>query len=211
MLKRFAAALAILTLHVAASADIIIGQTTGITGPSAEVVREITAGATMYFDAVNDKGGLHGQRVRLVSINDKQVPAASATNARKLVLEDQAVALFLVRGTSNSLAIMKDLDSLRVPLVAPSTGAEALHKPVHRWVFNVRSAYQAEAQALVRLLSTMGYSRIGVALRDDSYGEDAISGLKAGFEDAKTSAVFVVRIDPKQPKFEELAKKVAET
>src|SRR4051812_32810012 len=42
---------------------IIIGQAAGFTGSVAGTVKELTAGAKIYFDAVNAKGGIHGRKI----------------------------------------------------------------------------------------------------------------------------------------------------
>ena len=157
---------------VGAAAQILIGQTSGFTGPVAAGVKENTDGAKLYFDAVNaqggvtasDRAGLAGRQVR---------SEAGGENARKLIVERNVVALFMNRGTPHTEAIMPLLDEHKVPLVAPSTGAMVLHKPVHPWVFNVRATYQREAEKAVTHLATIGMTRIAVVHVDDTFGADA--------------------------------------
>ena len=110
----------------AAWAEIKIGQTAGRTGAVAASVGEATQGAKLYFDAVNARGGIGGQPIQLVSLDDKFDPKLAAENAKQLI-DQGVVALFLNRGTPHTQAIMPLLDQYKVPLVGPSTGAMVLH------------------------------------------------------------------------------------
>ncbi|MCW5659127.1 MAG: ABC transporter substrate-binding protein [Burkholderiaceae bacterium] len=191
-----------------AQAQIVVGQTSGFTGPVAPGVKENTEGAKLYFDHVNAQGGVHGQRIELVSLDDKFDPKLTTENAKRLVLERHAIALFLVRGTPHSEAIKPLLDEHKVPLVAPSTGAMVLHKPVHPWIFNVRATYQREASKAVTHLATIGMTRIAVVHVDDSFGADCAIGAQDGFDKAKMSPLLIEKFDRAKPDFTTIVQKV---
>lgn len=191
-----------------ALAEIVIGQTAGFSGPVAAGVKEVTDGAKLLIDSVNAHGGVNGQQIQLVSMDDKFDPKLAAENARELITKKNVVALFLTRGTPHTQAIMPLLTEYKVPLVAPSTGAMALHKPVHPWLFNVRATYQHEADRAVRHLSLVGMSRIGIVQVDDSFGADAIKGAMATFESLAKTPVFIEKYDRSKPDFSAIAPKV---
>jgi branched-chain amino acid transport system substrate-binding protein len=191
-----------------AQAQIVVGQTSGFTGPVAPGVKENTEGAKLYFDSVNAQGGVHGQRIELVSLDDKFDPKLTVENAKKLVVERNAIALFLVRGTPHSEAIKPLLDEHKVPLVAPSTGAMVLHKPVHPWIFNVRATYQREASKAVTHLATIGVTRIAVVHVDDSFGADCAVGAQEGFDKAKLAPLLIEKFDRAKPDFSAIVQKV---
>lgn len=79
------AAVLALTLGTAAQAKLMIGQTAGFSGPVAAGVQETTDGARLYVDMVNARGGVHGQKIELISLDDKFDPKLAADNARKLI------------------------------------------------------------------------------------------------------------------------------
>ena len=141
-MNRLLAALLLSALSPLAAAQIVVGQTSGFTGLVASGVKENTEGAKLYFDAVNAAGGVYGQKIELVSMDDKFDPKLAAANARTLITEKNVIALFMNRGTPHTQAIQPLLKEYKVPLVAPSTGAMALHEPVDPWLFNVRAPYQ---------------------------------------------------------------------
>jgi ABC-type branched-subunit amino acid transport system substrate-binding protein len=78
---RSAAVLLGLLLGMGAQAQILVGQTAGFTGTSAVGVKEITDGAVLYIDAVNARGGVNGQKIELVQLDDKFDPKLAAENA----------------------------------------------------------------------------------------------------------------------------------
>ena len=53
-------------------------------------MKENTDGAKLYFDAVNERGGVNGQKIELVSLDDKFDPKLAVENAKKLVTERKA-------------------------------------------------------------------------------------------------------------------------
>jgi branched-chain amino acid transport system substrate-binding protein len=203
-LKTLIAGIALMMLSDAVSAQIIIGQTAGFTGAVAASVKETLEGAKLYLDWINTRGGVNGQSIELISLDDQFDPKIAADNAKILVLEKKAVALFLTRGTPHTEAIMKQLDALKVPLIAPSSGAMSLHRPVNPWLFNVRSTYQSEARRAISLLKAIGIDRIGVLYRDDSFGEDVAQGANTGFEMEKIKPVFSSKFDRTKPDFAQL-------
>ena len=88
-----------------------------------------------------------------------------------------------------------------IALVAPSTGAMVLHKPVNKYIFNVRSSYQREAEKAVAHLHTLGIKRIAVVHVDDSFGVDAFGGASKGFEKAKLQPLMVLKADRNKPDY----------
>jgi len=193
-----------------ASAQILVGQTSGFSGAVAAGVKETTDGARLWIDAVNAKGGINGQRIELISMDDKFEPPLAAANAKTLIVERGVVAIFLNRGTPHTEAIRPLLEQYKVPLIAPSTGAMVLHKPVHPLIFNVRSTYQREAEKAVQHLVTIGTTRIALLQVDDSFGADAAAGAAKGFADAKLEPVYTARFDRAKPDFGQIATTVAQ-
>lgn len=206
---RIAAVLAGLLLGIQVQAQILVGQTAGFTGTSAVGVKEITDGALLYIDAVNAKGGVNGQKIELIQLDDKFDPKLAAENARTLIEQRNVVAMFLNRGTPHTEAIIPVLDQHGVSLVGPSTGAMVLHQPVKKYVFNVRATYQREAEKAIQHLVTIGIDRIAVLHVDDSFGNDILVGALRGLELAKLKPVLVEKYNRTKPDFTTIAPALA--
>src|SRR2546430_8416702 len=159
-----------------AHADLLIGQTVGVTGTVAATVKESMLGAQLYFDDVNAKGGIKGEKIDVVTLDDHFEVAKTVENTRTLIEDKNVLVLFMSRGTPNTEAMLPLLQQHNVALVAPSTGAMVLHDPVKKQVFNVRAPYQREAEKAVAHLATIGITRIAIVHVDDTFGTDAVIG-----------------------------------
>lgn len=205
--------LAVLTvasaLHTTLWAQIKIGQTAGYSGTAASSVKETASGAQLYLDHVNAQGGVNGQKIELVSLDDKFDPTLAAENAKKLIADNKVMALFLTRGTPHTEAIMPLLKEGGITLIAPSTGAMSLHSPVHPWVFNVRATYQKEAEHLTRHLSIPGAETVAVIQVNDSFGADVAPGVMKVFKELGKQPAAYELFDRKAPDFTTIATKVA--
>ena len=185
----------------AAQAQILIGQTTAVTGPVAASVGETLVGLRLYLDHVNAKGGVGGEQIKLITLDDKFEPKLAGENARQLIEDDKVVALFMSRATPHTQAILPHLAKHNIALIAPSTGAMLLHEPVNPHVFNVRSSYQAETEKAVEHLHTITLDRIAVVHVDDSFGADCLAGAMKGFERLKFKPVAVIKADRAKPDY----------
>ena len=181
--------------------QVLVGQTAGFSGLAATSVKEATAGARLLIDAANARGGVHGQQIELISLDDRYDPGLAAANARELIEERNVVALFLSRGTPHTEAILPLLEQHGVALLAPSTGAMVLHRPVQKYVFNVRAPYQREAQKAVEHLRAMGMTRIAVIHADDAFGLDGLEGARQGLHRAGLAAVATIKADRARPDY----------
>lgn len=200
-----------LATQAAVQAQVLIGQTAGMSGPVAASVNETIAGAQLVIDAANAQGGIHGEPIEMVRLDDGFDVKRAAENGRVLIEERKVVALFMTRGTPHSQSLIPLLDKHGVALIGPSTGAMALHKPVQRHVFNVRATYQREAEKAVQHLSTVGMSRIAVVYVTDSFGQDALEGAMNGFRAAKGQPAATIQADREKPDYAAIVPKIVES
>jgi branched-chain amino acid transport system substrate-binding protein len=205
------AGLLLATLGFMAHGQILIGQTTGVTGAVAATVKETGIGAKLYIDAVNARGGIGGESIELVTLDDTFDPKLAAANARTLIEEHKVVAMFMSRGTPHTEAIVPTLEQHGVPLIGPSTGAMVLHTPVRRFVFNVRATYQREAEKAVSHLASIGIRHIAILHVDDSFGLDGLEGAQRGLAHAQLSAALIAKFDRNAPDFAAIAQSLAKT
>lgn len=202
-------ALSALLLSAPAWAQIKVGMPSGLTGSVAAGVKENLTGAKLYLDAINAKGGVNGQKIELITVDDRFDPQKTVEVARDLITREKVIALFLNRGTPHTQALLPLLAEHKLPLVAPSTGAMALHDPVNPWVFNVRTTYRREAAKAIEHLARIGIRRIAVWQTDDAFGADAAIGALKGFEKAQIKPLLQEKFPRDKPDFSALAQKTA--
>lgn len=189
-------------------AQIRIGQTAAFSGPTSASVQEGADGARLYLDAINAQGGVKGQRIEIVSMDDRYEPQLSAANARSLIAQG-VVALFMTRGTGPTQAVLPLLAGHRLALLAPATGAMSLREPVQPFVFNLRASYQREAERAVRHLAGIGVRRLTIVQVNDEFGNDAGLGALKGLQAVNLRASAHLRFDRNRPELAPLMQQIA--
>ncbi|QJR10238.1 hypothetical protein DSM104443_01292 [Usitatibacter rugosus] len=174
-----------------------IGNSGPSSGPNSASMLELLDGAKLYFDMVNETGGVKGRKIEVLQRDDNFEVTRTIKNVEQLVDVDHVDALLLVRGTPHNEAILPIIDKAGVPLIGPSTGAMVLHKPVKKMVFNVRTAYRSEATKLASFLALLGKQRIALIHVQDSFGDDVAEGIVAGLAERNLKPIGVYKFDRK--------------
>ena len=198
-MNRFLLATALALWASCAAAQIVIGQTAGFSGPEAAGAKDSAEGARLYFERVNAGGGVNGQKIELVTLDDRFDATLAAANAKALITERNALALFMSRGLAPTQAIAPLLAQHKVVLVAPATGAMALRTPVQPWIFLTRASYQREMEKAVQHLVSIGASRVALAHVDDAFGADAAAGVLRALDKTRQRAAFLLRFKRDKP------------
>ncbi len=156
---------------------ILFGQSAAFSGPAQELGTDMRLGIETAFGEANGRGGVHGRRLELLSLDDAYEPEGAIANTRRLIEED-VFALIGAVGTPTSVVAVPIAAEAGVPYVAPFTGAAFLRDP--RWdnVINLRASYGQETEAMVaHLIADRGIERIGVMYQDDSFGRAGYTGV----------------------------------
>ena len=154
----------------AGAADITIGQSTPLTGANADLGNDIRNGARAYFEKINAAGGINGNKINLVSLNDKNDTKIAAENTKKLLTENNAVALFGYASATLSIPAMPFVKESRVPFFAPFTGADTIRKQ-NEFVYTVRATYSDEIEKIINFWGSLGTTRVTVLHYDDAVGK----------------------------------------
>lgn len=173
----FALLLSYLTAY-AQSVPIRLGQSLPLTGPLAEIGTEYRDGMLAYFNALNAKGGIHGRRVELVSLDDAYVVERSVENAKKLLDQEDVLAFIGMTGTANYAALMPLINERAVPSLAPYTGSDELRALKSPTTFWMRASYGDETEKIIDQLTTLGINKIAVFYQDDAFGKSGLAGVE---------------------------------
>ncbi len=177
-LTRMAAASAVAGVGLARAQDsrVILGQSAAFSGPSAQLGTQFHAGAKLWFDQQNAKGGVAGRNVEIRNLDDGYEPDRCVANTEKLI-KDDAFALFGYIGTPTSLAALPLATSAKMPFIAPFSGAMGLRDPFKREAFHLRASYDDETELIVKQLTELAQNRIAVFYQNDAYGKAGLSGV----------------------------------
>lgn len=165
----------------ARAAEIVIGQIAPLSGVLATTGAQMVLGGKVYFDWVNDQGGVHGAKIKTLVLDDGYKIDETVRLTRELVAKPELVALFGMAGTSNIGKLLDDgvLAQAEIALVAPYSGGEPLRTPFNPWIFHVRAGYADEAEHMVKQLNTLGITRIALLYQNDGFGKAGMAGVEA--------------------------------
>ena len=165
-------------------AELLIGQSSPLTGVAAETGKGLALGAKVYFDSLNAQGGINGRKIRHLLRDDQYQVSSTIANANELIDKDNALALVNFYGTGNigELLQQKTLERAGIPLVGVYTGALATREPFTPLIYHTRAGYHDEVDKITRMLAEMGLTDFAVLYQADPFGE---AGLVAARKSAE--------------------------
>ncbi|MDB5652497.1 MAG: branched-chain amino acid transporter substrate-binding protein [Tardiphaga sp.] len=175
----------------ASDTEVKLGQTMPYSGPlSIHGIQGRTELA--YFRMLNEeKGGINGRKINLISLDDAFSPPKTVEQTRKLVEDDGVLALFGSSGTAAQSAVQKYLNGKGVPQLLVSTGANKWNQPkLYKWSTPAFHLYGTEGEILARyLLSIKPDAKVAILMQNDDFGRDYVSGFKKGLGDKASSMI----------------------
>ncbi|MGY8635063.1 ABC transporter substrate-binding protein [Bradyrhizobium sp. 14AA] len=170
--------------------EIKIGQTVPYSGP-ASAFSSYGRVMTGYFQMLNEKGGINGRKVNLISLDNAFSPPKAIEQTRKLVDDDGVLAEVGTVGTVPNVAVQKYLNQNKVPQVFISAGGRRFNDPQNfPWTVPFYPPFEMEGATFGKfILRKMPKAKIAVLYQNDDYGKDYLTGLKAGLGAEATAKI----------------------
>lgn len=166
--------------------SIKIGSSTALEGPAQTLGQAMTLGIKAYFDKINADGGINGKKLTLTVYNDSYEPSLTAQNMRKLIMQDQVLAVIGNVGTPTAVVSVPIVEELKTLLYGCYAGTDVLRKrPPDRYVFNFRASYGEETAAMIKGLLKAGIKLDEIAFftQNDSFGDSGYFGAIKALEE----------------------------
>ncbi len=161
-------------------APLRFGMSTALSGPLAEIGKQLQQGVQAGLERANRAGGIHGRPLELIALDDGYEPTRSVPNMQTLLGDHQVLALIGNLGTPTAIASIPIAKEHRTLFFAPFTGAGVLRRtPPDRYLINYRASYAEEIDSMVRALVQHGGLRpeeIGFFTQRDGYGDAGYAG-----------------------------------
>lgn len=171
---------------------VLFGQSAPLSGPARQLGSDVRSGILAAFAEANRKGGVHGRKLELLSLDDAYEPASTVANTESLIEQHNVFALIGSVGTPTAVVAVPVAAEAGVPFIAPVTGAEFLRDDHWTNVINLRASYFQETREIVtRLVEDLGIERIAVLYQDDSYGRAGLNGVQAALKERGLEQVAV--------------------
>lgn len=163
----------------ASDTEIKIGQTVPHSGPGS-LYGVLGRVGQAYFQMLNEKGGINGRKVTFLTLDDAYSSPKAVEATRRLVEQDEVLALYGSLGTAPQTAVHKYLNSKGVPQLLLNTGASKWNDPKNfKWTMAGLPLYPTEARILAKhVLSVKPEAKIAILYQNDDFGRDFLGPFK---------------------------------
>ncbi len=160
---------------------ITIGNTMPYSG-AASGLSALGKAEVAYFTMINEQGGINGRKINFITRDDSYSPPKTVEVVRRLVEEEQVLAMFSMLGTAPNTAVQEYLNENKVPHLFVASGADQWNDPKnHPWTMGWRPSYRMEARIYASyILRNLPNAKIAVLYQDDDFGKDYLLGLREG-------------------------------
>ncbi len=187
-----------------------IGSLLPTTGDLASIGQQMAPSVPLLVETVNACGGVNGQSVTLVAVDDQTDPKAGAAGMTKLASVDKVAGVVGSFASSVSTAAVSIATQNQVMLISPGSTSPVFTEKAQKgdfkgfWARTVPpDSYQGPA--LAQLANKRGFKRVSTVVINNDYGVGFEKAFVQAFE--KLGGTIVnkknpVRYDPKATTFE---------
>ena len=179
--------------------EIVIGSHQDLSGPIAGWGIQVKLGLEMRAREINEAGGIHGRKIRLIVEDSAYDPKKAIMVTNKMISRDKVFAFIGNMGSPTAGATKPIISRKKIPQMFPLTAASLFFDPYDRYSFAGFTPYYDQARIIVKWFKKeKNYSRFGLLYQDDEMGaimkkgvmdELAAQGLKiTGAESYKRGA-----------------------
>ncbi len=174
----------LLGMRTAAAEELRIGFIAPMTGPFAQVGKDMVNGFEMYMNEVN--GDFAGAKVKFILEDNQAKPPTAVLKAEKLIRQDQ-VHMFIggvLASTGYALAPVSTRD--KVVYIPPIAAADDLtQRDSAKYPYVVRTGWSSSQpnHPFGEWACGQGYKKIAVVAADYAFGYEQVGGFQKTFED----------------------------
>ncbi len=175
----------------ASDTEIRIGQTMPYSGPVSafSMIGKVEAA---YLQMINDRGGINGRKISLISYDDAATPPKTVEQVRKLVESDEVLFTFQIVGNASNIAVQRHLNDRKIPQLFVGGRATRFEDPVNfPWTMGFAPNLRTEIRVYARfILDNYPNAKVGLLYQNDDSGKDYLAGLREALG-AKASEMLV--------------------
>ncbi|HVL58075.1 MAG TPA: ABC transporter substrate-binding protein [Burkholderiaceae bacterium] len=163
--------------------EIVIGTIQDLSGPIAGFGKQVRFGMQLRVDEVNEQGGVHGRKLRLVVEDSAYDPKRAVLATQKLVNQDKIFIMAGHIGTAQNMAAMPIQFEKNVINFMPVTAAREMYEPLHRLKYSFAVTYYDQMRTFAPKLFKEKNAKKACALhQDDEFGLEVLRGAEAGLK-----------------------------
>ncbi|WP_428536404.1 ABC transporter substrate-binding protein [Rhodopila sp.] len=167
-------------LRGVSDSEIVIGTMADLSGVTAVQGVNNANGMRLGFDEANQRGGVHGRKIRWIVEDNEYIVPKAVQAMNKLLNRDNIFFAIGNGGTPHNDAVMPSMFEKNVPNVFPTTCARSMYEPFNRLKFGQFASYYDQMRAGVKyFVEQRGKKVIGSMYQDTDFGRDVHAGVVA--------------------------------
>lgn len=171
-------ALLFFSAGLAAAQDVIkIGCLFDLSGPAGHIGTPSKYVAEMLADRLNKAGGINGKKINLVFGDAESNPGKAVVEAKRLIENEQVVALLGPTRTDSAMAIINLIETSGTPDVVCVGGTPPVN-PVRKHVFKSPQKTITAVEKVYQYLQKKGIKKIAIITATDGFGKEGDQSLK---------------------------------
>lgn len=101
--------------------EIRVGEFGSLTGNDATFGISTNKGVRLAFDEINEKGGIKGKKIKLITVDDEGKTEVAAQAVTRLITQEKVVAILGEVASSRSKAAAPIAQEYKIPMITPSS------------------------------------------------------------------------------------------
>jgi branched-chain amino acid transport system substrate-binding protein len=167
---------ALFTNPVPAAGEKTFGGAISQTGRYAEPAGRFVNSYKMFADQQNAKGGLLGQKMKLIILDDKSDKQTSIKLFEKLITQDKVDLTLGPYSSGITDAVANILERYKYPTLAPGASSGIIWKKGRKYIFNQNAIAQNYQRGAVYLARDIGVKRIAIVGEDSLFPRQSAEG-----------------------------------
>jgi branched-chain amino acid transport system substrate-binding protein len=174
----------------ASDTEIKLGQTMAYSGPASSL-GVIGRTSVAFYKMINEQGGVNGRKIIFLSVDDGYSPPKTVEQTRRLIEQEQVLAIFGSLGTPTSASVQRYLNERKVPQLFLFSGVARFRDPqVYPWTMGGVLGFAEASRAYARyILDSASERKFAVLYQNDDYGKDHLAAFKAALGDKAASII----------------------
>ena len=166
-----------------AAEPVRIGLITSLTGPAAQLGRDVQNGFMMYIEEVGSQ--VAGRPIRVITEDDEGTPTGALTKARRLVEQEKVHVLAGTILGSMCPALAPYVTQQKVPYFPLCAGDDVTQRKPTPYLIRVTFASSQPMHPFGEYAAkTLGYKRVATLAMDYAFGWENVGGFQKTFEEA---------------------------
>lgn len=155
-----------------------VGVLVGLTGAYSALGDPEAKAVELYFDQINEAGGIDGHPVELVVLDSASDESTAVNQFRKLAVEENVHAVLGPSSSGESIALRTFSRDLMLPTIALASSSSIV-EPANEseYIFKQYTGTRESLTAQLQFAEEQGWGKVGLIYVNNGYGQDPANNI----------------------------------